>query len=286
MEDRIIPFGKYKGKPLEILAADKDYLDWLTSQSWFKEKYTNIYNIVVINNFREPNDTPEHNRIQVRFLKPEVRLKLAYLVNKDMFKRNSSCINEELRKKMSELDGDERNLFLNSLKNIENNDDISSFKRSIVKYSNPNFETIDVSYTIWYGFKFHYDCKPQYSYLETTGRPIDIFGYETQTNYKVEIKPTISDDFPAVLRQMKAAMPIKRYANKTFYILLIGSYTGLGATEEEFIQYFNSQGYYVVFEKQLNEIRLPESCTELRLDEDIQNMLKKLSNDNEKIELN
>ena len=28
----LIPFGKYKGQPVEVLAQDKGYVEWLTAQ--------------------------------------------------------------------------------------------------------------------------------------------------------------------------------------------------------------------------------------------------------------
>jgi uncharacterized protein (DUF3820 family) len=63
----IVPFGKYKGQPLEALRADRGYLDWLVGQDWFRARHTAMYQIIV-NNFGEPAETPEHNRLQNRFL--------------------------------------------------------------------------------------------------------------------------------------------------------------------------------------------------------------------------
>ena len=67
MSGEIVPFGKYKGKPIEAMAEDRQYLDWVTAQPWFRERYANIYTLI-INNFQEPADTPEHNALQARFL--------------------------------------------------------------------------------------------------------------------------------------------------------------------------------------------------------------------------
>lgn len=63
----LVPFGKYKGKPAEVLRNDPDYCDWLMSQDWFRSRYQGVYNII-INNFTEPADTPEHNALQAKFL--------------------------------------------------------------------------------------------------------------------------------------------------------------------------------------------------------------------------
>jgi hypothetical protein len=39
MSADLIPFGKYKGQPLEAIQSDKQYIDWLLAWGWFKEKY-------------------------------------------------------------------------------------------------------------------------------------------------------------------------------------------------------------------------------------------------------
>ena len=80
--NEIVPFGKYKDKPVEILAADKEYLEWLLSTNWFKSKYEPIYNIF-INNFQQHVDTPEHNKLQIKFLDKDYRLRFAYALAGD-----------------------------------------------------------------------------------------------------------------------------------------------------------------------------------------------------------
>jgi uncharacterized protein (DUF3820 family) len=34
MSGEIVPFGKYKGKPVEAMAEDRQYVDWLTAQRY------------------------------------------------------------------------------------------------------------------------------------------------------------------------------------------------------------------------------------------------------------
>jgi hypothetical protein len=36
----LVPFGKYKGQPVEVLMADADYRDWLMPQPWSWEQVT------------------------------------------------------------------------------------------------------------------------------------------------------------------------------------------------------------------------------------------------------
>lgn len=79
-QPNIVPFGKYKGQPLEVLANDQGYLDWLNGQGWVKDKYPQFYT-VIINNFQEPSDTPEHNALQAMFLDDDLCMRLLNAMN-------------------------------------------------------------------------------------------------------------------------------------------------------------------------------------------------------------
>lgn len=76
MTGEMVPFGKYKGQPVEALAADREYCEWLLSQPWFASRYGNVYNIL-ISYGGEPQDSPEHNEMQARFLEDNWCLQLA-----------------------------------------------------------------------------------------------------------------------------------------------------------------------------------------------------------------
>src|SRR5712691_7022893 len=64
-----VPIGKYKGQPIAVLTQDRDYCDWMLQQDWFRQKFPELHTLI-INNFGEPTETPEHNRLQLRFLEP------------------------------------------------------------------------------------------------------------------------------------------------------------------------------------------------------------------------
>jgi len=74
-ENSLVPFGKYKGQPVEVLAQDRDYADWLLAQAWFVQRYPQVHTLVV-NNFGEPTETPEHNALQIRCLDERFRLQV------------------------------------------------------------------------------------------------------------------------------------------------------------------------------------------------------------------
>src|SRR6185437_8793028 len=68
-----VSFGKYRGKPVEVLRDDPSYVNWLTNQAWFRERHPTLFQVIV-NNFGEPSETPEHNRLQTRFLDRDFRI--------------------------------------------------------------------------------------------------------------------------------------------------------------------------------------------------------------------
>lgn len=67
--------------------------------------------------------------------------------------------------------------------------------------------------------------------------------------FAIEIKPTVGDDYPAVLRQIRALVPVEFYAPDA--ILFLERYTGTGATREQFIEIFKNSGVHVVFLEQV-----------------------------------
>jgi hypothetical protein len=79
MPGEVVPFGKYKGQPVEMLAADTGYAEWLLSQPWFRQRYGNVYTIL-LNYGGEPQDSPEHNQMQAWFLDDAHCLGLAALL--------------------------------------------------------------------------------------------------------------------------------------------------------------------------------------------------------------
>jgi hypothetical protein len=62
--------------------------------------------------------------------------------------------------------------------------------------------------------------------------------------FTIEIKPTVGDDYPTVLRQM--------HAGKVEYLFL-EEYTGKGATLEQFLGIFAASGRTVIFKDRVDE---------------------------------
>lgn len=248
-----VPFGKYKGQPVEVLASDPQYVDWLLSQSSIKAKYPDIINIIV-NNFQAPSETPEHNAIQVKFLDDNYVLNFVHYyvsehshedfhkvglsinsavseyiessLRRDIYGLSEQAKQELIMKQQEEREEMRENIF-------DNNAGVC-FQTGKVSFEEKG---LDVN------FCAGIDIINNDSELSRICKNGSLKYYGCFREYLIEIKPVVSDDFPAVLRQMKLSK-----AN----ILFLSKYTGIGAKLEEFIKYFKSQNITVVFESDID----------------------------------
>jgi len=62
--------------------------------------------------------------------------------------------------------------------------------------------------------------------------------------FRIRVEPTVSDNYPAVFRQMRA---------KEAKYLFIGKYEGQGATSEQFEALFRSAGLTVVYKHTVDD---------------------------------
>jgi hypothetical protein len=115
MENILIPFGKYKGQPLEVMAQDQQYMEWIQQQGWLAEKYPQI-NTLIINNFKEPSETPDHNKIQGMFLDMDFISKLVVLY---LNKINSKAVIKKISPPKFEIDGIDASFTVTYYNNVD-----------------------------------------------------------------------------------------------------------------------------------------------------------------------
>lgn len=195
----IVPFGKYRGQPIEVLAQDASYRDWLMAQPWFGERFPNLRTIV-INNFAAPDETPEHNELQARFLNHEWAQKFVTDVH---FDGDVAFAAEFHRKRMGA-------------------DATAPWSLECHEVS---FEDKGADVVLVTKMKIGSMCVER-------------------TVLRIECKPTMGDDYPAVLRQMKASK---------CGVLLIGDggYTGRGASLDQVCDIFGRSGIFVILTSDL-----------------------------------
>jgi hypothetical protein len=74
MTDNLVPFGKYRGQPVEVMLADRSYCECALAQPDIRERYPTFVTIVVNGGSAPDAPTPEHNRLQLLFRDPAMRV--------------------------------------------------------------------------------------------------------------------------------------------------------------------------------------------------------------------
>lgn len=249
VSNEIVPFGKFKGKPVEAMAEDRKYCDWLVSQDWFREKFQPLYTVIV-NNFGEPSETPEHNALQVKFLDGSYQMRFVDAVNADTYP-GASFIEESIASAQAALirqREEEAAAVRADLDRLSSFNSILFARKRAIELAAALGRTKKANVFSLGGASFECGCDVRF------GLSFGDYGYSEQ--FSIEIKPSMGDDFPAVLRQMK-----RSGANT----LLVGQYTGLGASFQQVVDVFDSAHIIVVTTRQVDETRTPKVQSEVTL---------------------
>jgi hypothetical protein len=238
MNEEPVPFGKYKGRPVADMLADAGYMAWLEGQPWFREKFAHMLRA---RDAEAASRTPEHNRLQALFLAPSYQAAFVRVCGAGAWlekeaRRTQDSSRHELRHTAEEA-------------------------RRWLPYEHANraarLEQVGVMVEIagadWGGFTLTTEAQFETGAdvlisARLNGRVFvasarseaasEVFREVAFAQLPIEIKPTVADEYPAVLRQM--------LRNKSRY-LFVGAYKGEGATEQQFVQIFAASGIRVVF---------------------------------------
>jgi uncharacterized protein (DUF3820 family) len=244
-DPKIIPFGKYKGRLVEeVLVDDPNYLQWLAGQDWFRAKF-NILHQVIINRGAEPEETPDHNAMQVKFLDDDFCVRFMRCLEPKIDENVRSKLNEaresglrQIRQRIAYISQPNSYCDKNELQQLQRAQPIFSipFNEVIFKVGTRKFEEqgVDVILGIYADNTRPYD-KPGRLGLQYDYQWREVYWAD---NFKIELKPIVSDDYPAVLRQMKA---------NGSEVLFVGEYRGQGASQEQFVKTMATAGIRVVF---------------------------------------
>lgn len=208
----LIPFGKYKGKNLENLLMDENYIKWLQNQVWVQEKYPIIYNIIHQVNF-EDQPSPEHNAMQIKWLdKNYIENFLDYYDSFDntyakyknyIFLLNN--INWKFERKYEECIFESKgDVSLKiSLNPIPINDELfdianKKFQKKINEKINDLNNILKPSTTI-----ILEEIEDRIEKLKEKTFLPKCMGIINNIEIDIELKPIIGDDYPAILRKIK-----------------------------------------------------------------------------------
>ncbi len=177
---KVVPFGKYRGQPIEVLAQDPDYKDWVLAQPWVRERFQSFYTIIV-NNFTEASETPEHNALQARFLDVDFCQKLVTL------------------------------LMPTTIHDLE-----TSLKLAGIRVIRPQFEVA--------GWDIVLEVVWDHPWVSGREFRVDIF---------LELKPSLGDNYPAVLRQIKVLKSVRSNCLRFCHLLIVGVFNARGASLDQ-----------------------------------------------------
>jgi len=261
----LVPFGKYRGQPVEVLAADRDYTDWLMAQPWFRERYQNIYTIVINN--QQPSETPEHNALQVLFLDEAYRAAFVALTF-DLttpWTRYLAEHERELEKLRGEIEKQEDWLEQAREREAQGKPDyffhgdpakiadgLTPMRDRLEKYSQPATMEVTTKASFEYFGADVFIRVTAHSTVGVDGQHFEFSNHVHEFAFGIEIKPSVGDDYPAVLRQMKALDRTGVGGNCRF--LFLEKYTGVGASEQQFRKVFEASGKQVVFRHEVEAL--------------------------------
>jgi len=224
----LVPFGKYKGQPVESLAQDKAYCEWLASQEWFRTKFTTIHTLI-INQFTEPTATPEHNALQARFLDNSWCQRFALAVGEPdpeaITKRSLSGMTKYIQLLRGDVAHKEKNLAEwyrkgghgEYIANLEN--ELRKIQAALADAEREQPALCDRLLSATWRFSvwnrdfehkgqdvvFNGSIKTDEQFPLYNGESLLWRRLEVSQQFAIECKPLLGDDYPAVLRQMKAS---------------------------------------------------------------------------------
>lgn len=270
----VLPFKKYKGQPYEVLLGDPDYALWLMSSmhAQLQAKYPALLAFLV-SRFGVPDRTPDHNRLQNRFLDDDFAIQFALAVNKDFSEsaRQLDGINlaiawdgyvrfwlgaklesikrqerwhANMGKERAELWSRQARIAA-ALTWVAGGEWDAGHWSNLVRIYKMEFEKegADVAYEAgWYAaLECSDDALPAHDQV------LRKYGYSA--GFRIEVKPLVGDDYPAILRAMKAVKSKQ---------MLVGEYCGAGATWDEVVRVFGLSGITAVLLNTVESTPIPE----------------------------
>lgn len=267
--NEIVPFGKYKGQPVDVLRSDPSYCEWLQAQDWVQSRFPELRTLI-INNFAEPSETPEHNALQARFL--DKRFRAAVVVSARTKKIKSRRVIKNVLDNLVvhyefELKGIDVVLRSKEATFLVNVDDDEYFDYVYsLRYKDIQRRTKELKEKHdprWWGFKNSEVEKEDFdkalaelnkesSSLLFSSELENTFENEFSGEFLVEVKPFMGDDYPAVLRQIRASATAPGFIG--WPVLVVGSYAGTSVSLEQVKTIFYASNVRVVLVSEIDAL--------------------------------
>lgn len=232
-------------------------MEWLVNQDWFRERYPSI-NTLIVNNFHQPNDTPEHNQLVSCFLSNDFLMSFSYHILHD--KIDDLFDDEDLNwlfhpnmvdKVAKKLEIDVSQKKLEPLTIPQRRNAVNRILENIeYKCEGPFYDFENIKFEHQKGADIVFDCvvfqsveiinqlngktlkhihridkkhdKAEIELVERyCGRMITRL---SKYDFAIEVKPVLSDDYPSIIRQCR-----DQFCN----VLFFDQFTATGATLDQ-----------------------------------------------------
>lgn len=237
MAGEIVPFGKYKGQPTEALLTDQPYCEWLAVQPWFRDKYATVYQ-TIINYGGEPQESPEHNEMQARFLDDEWCFGLGGILIGAPVETSQYMTDDRIK-------DDETSLrFFKEAGMLRYEDILARCERR--RFEDSGW---DITFHIRPTLKRAWvdRCPDNAGHAQRQWSEREHHYGESRFGCAVECKPDLGDDYPAVLRQ------VLRYPRDyfDFACVVVRRASFQFVTWEQVVTIFGASGIRLIAESEL-----------------------------------
>ena len=252
----VLPFGKHKGKTVaELLATDPQYADWVTAQAWVADRFAELH-AAIISRGAGSDDSPEHNALQARFLDLAFCQALVQITSAtNIGSARDECWNRGRRPLLRETERKRERLdtLAGSIKWAKEyggpvNADGLRKNEAECQSLREQIEDLEQTYQEWPREEWPVEIEVTFE-LAGVDVGLDAFIMEDRDRFfidrlKVEIKPSVGDDYPTVLRQMRRTKA---------GVLVVETFAGRGVSEPQMRAMFEASGIKVVFVQEIEE---------------------------------
>lgn len=282
---QVIPFGKYKDQPYEVLLADPSYALWLMD-SMFAKLQANypVLLAFLIRWYGVSDRTPDHNQLQNRFLEPTFALQFALAAGTRLRRLLPALERIDLTaswQRYTKKTLEDEKVKADRMARYSKEYLLSKAKAALLdQASRLAFQIRTGSYDGWVwqspvrtrGMEFEHEgadvaciaeCGGSFISEEVPWAPgsldsatqlaskpeVDVSSVYEGDQFRVEVKPLVGDDYPAILRSMKAVKGSH---------LLVGEYAGAGATWEQVVEVFGMSNIVATTVETVVQTQVPD----------------------------
>ena len=241
MDQELMPFGKYKGQSIEQVALrDPQYIQWLTQQSWFQEKP--LYQVIINQFAMQEEHTPEHNKLQAKFLEDDICCKIACYLDSDLDPTTFHCTNRRMEYKDWDVFIEYEGLNNQKYCSIENEKILNNAKRIHAE----EYQRVQKGRPL---YDDKYCERMQKQADEQLQKVVDAIKLtprsKTYGNICIECKTSVGDDYPAILRT------VSKRPSRGDVVLFSQQFSASSVIKEQVKKMFRLSGIVVIFAEEL-----------------------------------